>query len=321
MAQPRSQLVSSEARGAFHCVQRCVRRAWLCGRDEYSGVSYEHRKHWIEERILLVGSCFAVAIHAYAVMSNHLHLVLEIDPLAPRDWSDDDTARCWVRLFPPREPDAAAFDSKCQAVMSDPAHLHEIRRRLGDLSWLMKCLAEPIAGRANAEDACKGRFWEGRFKSQVLRDEKALLAAMAYVDLNPMRAGMASKLELQPHTSVSARIGEARSRPELLVHRMMPRAATITPNSPSLRLQDYLTLVEWTGNRQRSDTRGTTSPAAQSIMARWEDCPDRWLMRVSAIGSRYWRVVGDAQDLIDMAAQLGQKWLRGIGLARSLGRI
>lgn len=320
MAQPRSQLVSTEERGTFHCVQRCVRRAWLCGLDEYSGISYEHRKHWVEERVLLVGSCFAVAIHAYAVMSNHLHLVLEVDPLAPRDWSDDDTARRWVRLFPPREPDAAAFESKCQAVMSDPIHLNEIRRRLGDLSWLMKCLAEPIARRANAEDACKGRFWEGRFKSQVLRDEKALLAAMAYVDLNPVRAGAVDELELQQHTSVSARIGEARIRPELLTERMMPRAATIAPGSPSLRLQDYLTLLEWTGRQQRSDTRAAQSLAAQAIVARWEVHPDRWLVRVSAIGSRYWRVVGDAQDLIETAAQLGQRWLRGIGLARYVER-
>lgn len=318
MAQPRSQLVSSEERGTFHCVQRCVRRAWLCGHDGYSGVSYEHRKHWVEERVLLVGSCFAVAIHAYAVMSNHLHLVLEVDPLAPRDWSDDDTARRWVRLFPPREADAAAFESKCQAVMSDPVHLNEIRRRLGDLSWLMKCLAEPIARRANAEDACKGRFWEGRFKSQVLRDEKALLAAMAYVDLNPIRSGAVSELDLQQHTSVSARIGEARIRPELLTDQMMPRAATITPSSPGLRLRDYLTLVEWTGSQQQAGTHGVACPAAESIIERLERNPNRWLARVDAIGSRYWRVVGDTQDLLDKATQLGQRWLRGIGFARTL---
>jgi hypothetical protein len=55
----------------------------------------------------------------------------------------------------------------------------------------MKSIAEPIARFANAEDKVNGRFWQGRFKAQVLRNEKALLAAMTYVDLNPVRADIA----------------------------------------------------------------------------------------------------------------------------------
>lgn len=205
--------------------------------------------------------------------------------------------------------------------MNDTARLAVIRQRLGDLSWLMKCLAEPIARRANAEDVCTGRFWEGRFKSQVLRDEKALLAAMAYVDLNPIRAGMAADLEPQQHTSVSAHIGEARARPALLACMMQPRVATITPCWPSIRLHDYLMLVEWTGKQQGNETRGDYFETAPPIVERWDRSPRRWLMRVTAIGSRYWRVVGDAQDLIDTAAKLGQRWLRGIGFARSLEQV
>ena len=233
----------------FHCVQRCVRRAWLCGVDKYTDVSFEHRKRWVEDRIAIVGECFAVAIHAYAVMSNHLHLVLEIDPLAPRQWRDEDVARRWVRLFPPREVTAVAMEAKCQSVMNDPMRIDVIRQRLGDLSWLMKCLAEPIARRANAEDFCKGRFWEGRFKSQALKDEKALLAAMAYVDLNPIRAGMTDRLAYQQHTSVSERMRESQDRPPLLDCLMQPWVTTITTTLLRIRLQDYLELVEWTGRQ------------------------------------------------------------------------
>ncbi|MBL8298726.1 MAG: hypothetical protein JNN30_10310, partial [Rhodanobacteraceae bacterium] len=262
MAQPRSQLVSLEERGLFHCVQRCVRRAWLCGEDEHTGISFEHRKQWVTDRIALVGQCFAVAIHAYAVMSNHLHLVLEVDPLAPLHWCNEDVARRWVRLFPPREATALAFEMKCQSVINDPIRLGVIRQRLGSLSWLMKCLVEPIARRANAEDSCKGRFWEGCFKSQVLKDEKAQLAAMAYVDLNPIRAGIAHRMEDQQHTSVSERVREANDRPELLACVVQPRVATITPALPDIRLRDYLALVEWTGKQLRGDHAVATSEAA-----------------------------------------------------------
>jgi REP element-mobilizing transposase RayT len=200
MTRPRSHIAPPDAAGAYHCVQRCVRRAFLCGVDRYTGQDFEHRKAWAESRIRLVGECFAVAIEAYAVMSNHLHLVLRIDPGVAAAWGDDEIAARWVKLFPPREEGYATVEHKRQRLLSDPEHIDILRRRLGSLSWLMRCLVEPIARRANREDGCKGRFWEGRYKCQALCDERALLAAMAYVDLNPIRAGIAETLENSAHT-------------------------------------------------------------------------------------------------------------------------
>ena len=206
MTTARSQLIAPGTGGTFHCVQRCVRRAFLCGQDRYTGQSFEHRKAWVEQRIALLSDCFAVAIHAYAVMSNHLHLVLQLDPTQSASWSDAEVATRWVRLFPPREDTKVARDVKRDRLMQQPDYVAVLRERLSNLSWLMKCLAEPLARAANAEDACKGRFWEGRFKVQVLCDERALLAAMAYVDLNPVRAGMAETLAVSDHTSIRHRL-------------------------------------------------------------------------------------------------------------------
>ena len=112
MTTARSLLIPPASAGTFHCVQRCVRRAFLCGQDRYTGQSFEHRKHWVEQRIALLAESFAVAIHAYAVMSNHLHLVLQIEPAATGTWSDIDVANRWVRVFP---PPASASEMPCSS--------------------------------------------------------------------------------------------------------------------------------------------------------------------------------------------------------------
>ena len=286
MTTARAQLINNENVGIYHCVQRCVRRAWLCGVDEYTGQSYEHRKAWVEKQIALIGSCFAVAIHAYAVMSNHLHVVLQIDPKASLSWTDQQIAERWVRLFPPRELTDQAIKAKQNNIMANADRLAIIRNRLGNLSWLMKCLAEPIARRANAEDARKGRFWEGRFKAQVLKDEKALYAAMAYVDLNPVRAGISKRIEDQRYTSVRKRIKQARKEPKVLGEVLKPMISSISTSVLNFKLRDYLELIEWTGNQVR-DGKSTKNKTVPHMVKKLASDAARWPLRVKAIGSNY----------------------------------
>jgi hypothetical protein len=121
-------------------------------------------------------------------------VVVRIDPEAGRAWSDVEVAQLWTRLFPRKDEGDGKRALRIEHLAAGPVRLALVRSRLGSLSWLMRCLAEPIARRANAEDACKGRYWEGRFKCQALLDDAAVLAAMAYVDLNPVRAGVATEL-------------------------------------------------------------------------------------------------------------------------------
>lgn len=208
-AYARRQIVAEGEVGIYHCLARCVRRAFLCGRDPLTGHDYEHRKEWVRRRLEFLAGIFAIDVCGYAAMSNHLHVVLRQRPDLADRWSDEDLARRWWRLCPRRRlPDGSPAEptpSELAALTAD-ARLAQWRQRLAHVSWFMRALCEPIARRANKEDQCTGRFWEGRFRSQALLDEAAVLACSVYVDLNPIRAGLAETPETSAYTSVCDRI-------------------------------------------------------------------------------------------------------------------
>ena len=183
---PRSSLISLSDTAWYHCVSRCVRRAFLCGHDHHSGQDFEHRRGWIANRIKELANIFAIDVAAYAVMSNHYHVVVRIDSARAQAWSTEQVLRRWTQLFTgPLLVQRYLLSPGVRAAMGQ-GELEKVqemaetyRTRLADLSWYMRVLNESLARQANAEDDCTGRFWEGRFKSQALLDEQALLAAMA----------------------------------------------------------------------------------------------------------------------------------------------
>ena len=212
MPQPRRTLISIEDTPYYHCCSRVVRRAYLCGDDKYTGKNYDHRRRWVEAQILKLSDVFAIDVAAYAVMSNHLHIVLYIDLDKANAWSDREVVEQWHQCF-----NGTALTQKfARGEVIDEYQVAQLkhliatyRSRLSDISWFMRCLNEPIARQANFEDNCTGHFWEGRFKSQALLDEAAVLACMAYVELNPIRAKMANTPENSDYTSLQLRVKAA----------------------------------------------------------------------------------------------------------------
>lgn len=187
-----------------HVVQRCVRRAFLAGVDHQSGKDFSFRKEWIRRRMEALASVFAVDVLSYAVMSNHMHQILRNRPDVCAEWTDEEVAIRWLRVFPGRRLEehlAEPTENDVKMLTRDKERLAEVRKRLSDISWFMRALAEPIARMANKQDECTGRFWEGRFKAQRIVDEAGLLACSMYVDLNPVRAAMAATPEEAMHTS------------------------------------------------------------------------------------------------------------------------
>lgn len=211
MTRARKEQIAVESTPYYHCMVRCVRRAYLCGDDPLTGKNYDHRKQWAIQRLRQLASVFAINVCAYTFLSNHYHLILHIDDQQAKLWSEKEVAKRWISIFngPPavgKWLDNEVLDDAEQAILN--AQLPVWRKRLVDISWFMRCMNEPIARLANKEDGCKGRFWEGRFKSQALLDDTALLACMSYVDLNLIRAGIAENCETSDFTSIQLRLSE-----------------------------------------------------------------------------------------------------------------
>lgn len=150
----------------YHVTSRCVRRAFLCGFNRCNGKSYEDRRVWIGDRIRMLSSLFNINLCAYAVMSNHYHLVVRLNPDGSASWSDNEVLNHWTSLFhgPLLVQRYCAGEPLNQSELAAVAAIAAVyRARLGDLSWFMKCLNDPIARQANAEDCCTGRLWEAPF--------------------------------------------------------------------------------------------------------------------------------------------------------------
>ena len=296
-----------------------MRRSWLCGLDKYLGKSFEHRKSWVEARILELGNIFACGVQAWAVMSNHLHIVVHMSPLAANTWSPKEVATRWVRLYPARNAELCA--QKIAAILESPEIVTEYRSRLTNLSWLMKSLSEPIARRANEEDKVTGRFWEGRFGCQALLSEKSILAAMAYVDLNPVRAKIASNIATSRYTSVKVRTQQLRKNPERAIEPLMPLVGVRSFNLPGISEADYIELVDFAGRELHPSKRGKIAASEPKALTKLGLDKNHWTTRVKGIGSGYWRVVGELDELIDKAKEISQRTLFGIGFSRILNKI
>ena len=206
---PRAEQFDPSQVCIVHLIQRCVRKSFLTGFDEKTGKDYSHRREWIRTRMERLASVFGIDVLTYSILSNHLHIVARTRPDVVLEWSDKEVALRWLRIFPGKRIDEHLADPTTNAVdtlANDTARIKLIRLRLSDPSWFMKALCEPIARLANFQDNVTGHFWEGRFKAQAITDEAGLLACSMYVDLNPIRAAMASTPDESIHSSAYDRI-------------------------------------------------------------------------------------------------------------------
>lgn len=332
MTMARKVLVDTAVTRYYHCISRCVRRAFLCGEG------FEHRKRWIEDRLELLTKNFAVSVCGYAAMDNHLHVLARLDPQEAERWSDEDVVRRWIAVYPPKTLRGEVIEIHQAWVdqqLKDAKRVAVMRERLASLGWFMKALKEPLARMANHEDDCKGTFWESRYKSIAILDEEALLVTCAYIDLNPVAAGIAAAPETSPHTSVRQRVQHARRQGKLDDLKAAARGS-VAGSRAAGRLEDshwlcpvedlrrkgslregmlegfslgsYLLLVDYTSRLVRQG-KARVSREIAGILDRLGASVDIWQRRIAKLFSKS-RLLGnylsaDPARLREVAAQRG----------------
>jgi len=330
-SKARSQIISLETTPYYHCMARCVRRAFLCGEDPLTGQNFDHRKQWLIDHFKFLSHVFAIDICAYAVMSNHYHLVLYINNNKSQQWTELEIAQHWKQVF---KAGSVLVDRylQQQTTPEENSKAQEIlalwQERLSSISWYMRCLNETLARMANKEDQVKGRFWEGRFKSQALLDEEALLACMAYVDLNPIRAGICNTPETSEFTSIYERIQQQTqsSKKQNNPQQKQVSFALFTGNPHDNRPQggipclwmDYLELVDWTGRIIRKDKKGHIPQKIPNILQRLKIQPQQWKKLTYHFRQHFAFYIGTNESLQQINQKHHQKWCKGFSISQQL---
>ena len=332
MTSARRQLIDANATPFYHVINRCVRRAFLCGEDKLTGRSYEHRRGWIVYKIKVLSAIFCIDICAYAVMSNHYHLVLKIDVDKAKSLTQKDIISRWSQVTKGHAVATKYMNGDALIdgeVMLLDALLAEWHERLSSISWFMRCLNEEIARKANREDECKGAFWEGRFKSQALLDEQALLACMMYVDLNPIRAGIANSVQSSDFTSIQERVNALNphiNAPQLakttadnlqqIPHKALAKfdGSTLLSQQTGIpfHFADYLELIDWTGRAMRLDKKGYIDNKRPKMQNELGITPDTWLTSAKEFRRQYSGISGRWDSMCELKKQHNSgKWCKG----------
>jgi REP element-mobilizing transposase RayT len=326
MTMPRSRYVQEGKVGVYHCFSRCVRRAFLYGYDPRTGKDFSHRKAWLVNRLRSLAGIFAIEVCAYAVMENHYHTVLRTRPDIADGWTDEEVARRWRTLCPRNKGRKGkrkqTIEEQIRALMNYPEYIAELRKRLSSLSWFMGRLNEHMARAANKEDGVKGRFWESRFESQALLDEAAIASCMVYVDLNPVRAGRASTPEESDFTSIQERIRAWGRKAAETMDGGETWLCPITSEGGGrgilpMTASEYIDLVDKSGRVIRSDKRGAIEADLEPILQRMGVNPEKWTETISEFRERFSLVAGLLSNLRAFAEQLGRRWFKGVGAART----
>lgn len=384
---PRREIVPDDEVGVYHCRSRVVQQARLYGFDPVAGRNHAHRKGWVAQRLQQLSCHMAIETLDFAIMDNHLHLLLRNRPDVAGRMDPLEVVRRWCHLCPTagctrRESrdwtrhgrKAPTVEQICRTA-ENPELVALFRKQLSSLSWFMRLLNHPLAVRANRESGTKGRFYAERYRCVRVEDEAGLLTCSTYINLNPIRAGIVDRPELAEYTSAFLRINSMNSRlchggsvmdelmpidsdedawlapvyldPSAAAYRnpsdgvcgseVGPEVASfgegeslliVKPDiisrsrfAPrltnqgflSMRVDEYIELLDWSGRQLRSDRPAAQIPSDLApIFERLGVNTDNWIGTVSSVGKNFRTSIGRRDAMLKRAEQRGRTTLHGI---------
>ncbi len=321
MTRARQSIIDLDSTPYYHCISRCVRRAFLCGEDKFSGKNFEHRRDWIIERIAYQVKAFAIEVASYAVMSNHYHLVLKVNTKQAEHWTEAEIINRWSMLYKIPEIIKQYQSTPNNQTIAEVAQtlIKTYQQRLTDISWFMRGINEHLARKANREDNCKGRFWEGRFKSQPLLDESAVLTAMSYVDLNPIRAKQTNTPETSNYTSIQQRIKQHLNPKHQSPIPLMQLTTNQKHNPIEFKTKDYIELVDWLGKAILPNKGGYIPNNISPILERLNLEQGEFInLMQNKDDLSQLTIIGSPSMITHYLSKIEQKYCKGISIAQRL---
>ena len=332
MPYPRSKTISKTFDGHYHFTSKCVRDAYLLNPDNTK--EHKRRKKWIIDKMIFLSQIFYIGVDAYAVMDNHMHIVVETKYTIADSASEKDIAFRWLYLHP-KKKDKLGFPipptkEEINKFISDKTEVENTRAKLRDPSTYMKELNQSIAKKINKEDGKTGRFWRGRFNSVYLPEERAVLKCMVYVDLNEIRAKIAKSPECSKFSSCYRRIKAKLAREELKEN---PNNEVAKEESKldnwlepvfntkkkygflNISLNEYITILDLTGREIREDKRGSISEDLEPILKRVGLKSEKWVETFLSFEKDFKRVAGSEDAIRKQAEKANKHWFQGVGLA------
>lgn len=320
MTVARRKLISLDVTSWYHCTSRCVRRAYLCGRDKLTKRNLDHRKAWIEELLLELTTVFCIEVAAYAVMSNHYHVVIKVDQNRADSLTDQQVVERLLKIYKgsdliKRMALGDSFSSSEQKQLTKD--LQNWRQLLTDVGRFFGYINQTVARRANKEDDCTGRFWEGRFSSQAILDDASLIRVLCYVDLNPIRAKQTQTATQSPYTSIKQRTNSSDSclvpfsKSNKTGSESTGEITVELPNTNYIPMtfEGYCQLLDWTARKIKlgGDLSKISDPPASVEVFGFSE--EQWMAAMQK--NLRWRqkALGSIDRIREYATAVGQKWI------------
>ena len=281
----------------YHLTSRCVSQSLNQTQQLAPILNQQRWSRWFENRVFQLANIFAIDIYSYAILNEHYHLIVGLNPQITDSWSDLQVAQKWLRIIPEqsvKEKKNSHQKFRLQAILSAPRLIKKYRKRLGNINWLLRKINEPLIKLINDEYKQESAFFEFRTKSHQLFDETELLMNMVYLDLSKTDKALSNSPEEKRETIVDATRKRLADRPL------------------SINRTDYALLVKWTQDTLWNNRRNAPPATIQQILLKLNFSVEDWIQPVMLQIEHYLPPVSYLDNIKTRTTHFRQQCLKGV---------